>query len=436
MRLLPPLLIASLAVNAASFVWIAGRGHQSADAASSSPAAAGSSAQAKSATSAKGALASSADIVEQLRSGNPESLRDLLRAAGLPDESVRMIVGSAIWRRYGERMKALQPKPDPNKPWWKDNNDWYSSMTREQRAEMRRLQQEANAEMTRILGPDKDNHGWGWQDTRYSFLPEEKRKQVQDVEQDYQDLIQEVQQDMNGFQLPSDAEKIRFLMEEKKRDLAALLSPAEFADYELRMSRTAQQLRWKMSKFDASEEEYRKIFAIQKTFDDSQNLDAWGNSLDRGPDSWKKRQEGEKQVGEQIKAALGADRYRDYVRSQNNEYQQLQSAAKRLSLPAETATQVFDLRFEVADAAKRIADNKDIDYDQKLQMLGDLTKATKEKVRAKLGDEASEVYLKSGMSWLDNVAQGNVIKFGEEGQQSGWDRIAKPAKKPAPKPQQ
>lgn len=435
MKALPLILAASLVANAASLTWVVSqRSGNSAvsDAASASPAS--TAAGARPAARASGAKIASTDVIEQLRSGTPEGLRDLLRAAGIPDETVRMVVGSAIWKNYSDRMKAIRPKPDTDRPWWKDNNDWYGRLTSEQRTEMRRMQTEAQEESIRILGPDKENQGWGYQDTRYSFLPEEKRKNVQTVEQDYQDLIQEVQQDMNGFALPSDQEKIRFLMEEKKRDIAALLTPEELANYDLRMSRTAQQLRWKMTKFDATEDEYRKIFAAQKAFDDTQNLDAWGNQLDRGPDSWKKRQEGEKLVSEQIKASLGAERYADYVRSQNHEYQQLQTATKRLSLPADTADTVFNLRFEVANESKRIADNKDIDYDQKVQLLADLVKKTREQVRTKLGDEGSEVFLKSGMNWLDNVEKGNVIKFSEDGQQNGWDRIQKPAKKPAPAP--
>lgn len=428
MKALPLLLAVSLVANAA---FVAAPLLRTSDAGSSASPSRPSAAGTKTAAAASSSTPASADVIEQLRSGDAESLRDILRAAGLPDETVRMIVGSAIWKRYSERMKALQPKPSPDKPWWKEDNNWYGNMTREQRAEMRRIQREANEESIRILGADKNNHGWGYQDPRLSFLPEEKRKDLQEVEQDYQDLIQEVQQDMNGFALPSDAEKIRFLMEEKKRDLAAMLTPAELADYELRMSRTAQQLRWKMSKFDGSEEEYRKIFAVQKAFDDSQQLDAWGNPMDRSPDAWKKRQEGEKQVAEQLKASLGAERYTAYMRSQNHEYQQLQTAAKRLDLPPETATTVFNLRYEVATEAKRIADNKDVDYDQKIRLLADLTKRTREQVQASLGAEAAEVYLKNGMNWLTNVEQGNIVKFSEEGQQTGWDRISKP---PAPKP--
>jgi hypothetical protein len=430
MKALPLLFAASLVANAA---WITVSLLPSASSETAPPS---SSAPAAKPSAATRDAPSSSDITAALKANDAAALHDLLRDAGLPDDTVRNVVASIIWSRQSARMKALQPKPDPDKPWWKndENNNWFAGMSREQRAEMRRLQRETTDEITRVLGPSKDTDGWNWQDTRLSFLPEGKRQNFQEIEQDYQDLLQEVQQDMSGFALPSDTEKIRFLQEEQKRDLAAILTPAELADYELRMSRTAQQLRWKMTRFDGTEEEYRKVFALQKAFDDSQNLDAYGNQINQGPDDWKKRQEAEKILADQIKEALGAERYTDYARAQNHEYQQLQSVAKRLALPPETAGTVFNLRYDVAAESKRIADNKDIDYDQKIRLLADLGTRTREQVRARLGEEASGVYLKSGMNWLANVEKGGVVSFDESGRQTGNDRIPKPpAKKPAAK---
>jgi hypothetical protein len=437
MKLLPLLLAASLVANAA---FVTTRAMRTSAAQTKDDRRTQSSAPASTRTSTGGQPDSAivrTDIIAALKTNNIEALRDLLRDADLPDEIVRSIVSSVIWSRYREQIHAMQPKPDPNKPWWKnEQNDWYTNTSREQRAEMRRIQRESENEMLRLLGPNKDNSGWGPQDTRLSFLPESKRKAFQDIDQDYQDLIQEAQQEMQGFRLPSDAEKIRFLQEEQKRDLAAILTPAELADYELRMSPTAQQLRWKMTRFDGTEDEYRKIFALQKTFDSTQQTDAWGNLINQGPDDWKKRQEGEKQLAAQIKEALGPERYAEYARSQNNEYQQLTAAAKRFALPPETAIQVYNLRNDVSAESQRIVDNGSLGPDQKKQALADLAKKTREQVRTSLGVEAADAYLKYGMNWLNNVEQGNAITFSEDGRQNGTRPIPREPKKPAPNPKQ
>lgn len=429
MKLLPALLAVSLLANAAWLITRVTR-EPSASGPADTVARAATTTGSTQAASSRNDASSSANVVVALKANNVESLRTLLRDAGVPEDTVRRIVSSAIWSRYHDRIKALQPKPDPNKPWWKNEPGWYgNNMSREDRAELRRLQREASDEVTRVLGPDpSQGSGNPWMDARLAFLPEAKRKDFQEIEQDYQDLIQEAQQEMQGFSLPSDAEKIRYLQEEKKRDLAAILTPQELADYDLRMSPTAQQLRWKMSRFEGSEDEYRKIFALQQSFDATHQIDAWGNPIGRSPEDWQKRNEATKQLNAQIKEALGAERYGDYIRAQHHEYQQLAAATKRLALPPETATRIFNLRHDISAESLRIADNATFTSEQKHQQIAALVEKTRDQVRTALGAEAGEVYLKGGMNWLSNFEKGYLVTFSEDGNQNGGRHLPREPK--------
>jgi len=47
-------------------------------------------------------------------------------------------------------------------------------------------------------------------------------------------------------------------------DIAKILTPEEFAAYELRASSTANALRFQLETFKANEEEYKALFAINK----------------------------------------------------------------------------------------------------------------------------------------------------------------------------
>jgi hypothetical protein len=439
MKALPLILTASLLANAALVATVTMRSPGSH--ALSLAHGGGGSHVAGSAVAGGTGKVTDVDLVAALNANDPEALRDLLRAAGVSEETVRTFVGISIWKRYEARFKALQPKPDPNKPWWKDDprqNGWYGNLTRAQREEMRRLQHEQRDEAERILGPDKNDSNWGWQDPRMAFLSADKRKQIQEIQQDYQELMSEVQQDMQGFQLPSDREKLRFLKEEQKRDIEAVMTPEERQAYELRMSSTAQNLRWQMTRFDATEEEYLKVFPLQKAFDEKYSTnDPYGSYVERDQNFWKERQAAEKQLKEQMKAVMGEQRYADYLRSQESDYQQLQAAARRLELPAATADRVYSMRDDVTASARQIAANENLGPDQKKQALAALAASTRDQVRATLGAEAADAYFKNnGMGWLKEMEKGNLVTFNPEG--GGWSSQSvvppAPKKKPAAAP--
>ncbi|MDF3056159.1 MAG: hypothetical protein K0R17_374 [Rariglobus sp.] len=382
-----------------------------------------------SATTPKGNGMLPPELVAALNSQNVEALRDLLRDAGLSDDMVRALVQMQIWKKYETRFKALQPQPDPNKPWWKNDRDqqngYFGSMTKAQREESRRLQREVRDETERLLGPDATQQRW--QDPRLSFLPAEKVKALQQVQQDYQELISEVNQDSQGFRLASDAEKIRFLQEEQKRDIEALMTPEERQAYELRMSNTAQQLRNKMTQFDASEQEYLAIFPLQKAFDEKYNQasDGYSPQPERDQNYWKERREAEQRLQEQIKSVIGEQRYADSIRLQDNDYRQLEAATQRLQLPADTPTRLYSLRDTAAAAVQQIADNPNLATDQKKAALTALAASTRDQVRASLGNEGADAYFNNnGMRWIKELEKGNTITFNKDS--SNWSTKALP----------
>lgn len=433
MKAIPLLLASSLVANAALITVVAVRNPAAPTSGDLRPSSSASASTSKPrSTSAKSDLVLPPELIAALNSNEPETLRDFLRAAGISDEMIRGIVQMQIWKKYEARFKALNPQmnPDPNKPWWKDDrnqqNRWGGGMTKAQREESKRLQREVRDETVRLLGPDASRNSW--QEQRLSFLPAEKRQSLQDIQQDYQELISEVNQDTQGFRLASDAEKLRFLQEEQKRDMEALMTPEERKTYELRMSNTAQQLRWKMTQYDATEQEYLTIFPLQKAFDDKYNPrqnDPYAEQVERDQNFWKDRQAAEKQLQDQIKSLIGEQRYADSLRLQESDWTQLEAATRRLELPADTPTRLYALRDTTASAVKQIADNSSLSNEQKKAALGVLATSTREQVRASLGFEGAEAYFKNnGMTWLKELDKGNTITFRKDS--TGWDTKALP----------
>ena len=440
MKPLPLLLAASLVANAALVtITLRKNSDGSASSTAGSPAA---SVKPRSGSSVAAAdIKLPAEFISALNGNDPEVLRDLLRAAGFSDEMVRSIVQMRIWKKYEDRFKALNPQqqPDPNKPWWKDDrnqqNRWNSGMTKAQRDEQRRLQREIQDESERLLGKDANQNRW--QDQRLAFLPSEKRQTLQDIQQDYQELMSEIQQETQGFRLPSDAEKLRFLQEEQKRDIAALMTPDELQAYELRNSNTANQLRWKMTQYDATEQEYIAIFPLQKAFDEKynpQSNDPYAEQPVRDQNFWKERQEAEKQLQEQIRGLIGEERYVDSIRRQDQDWQQLEAATRRLALPADTPQKLFAVRDSVATSVQQIADNPNFTAEQKKQELASIATATRDQVRAALGEEGAQAYFKNnGMTWLKELDKGNTVTFRKDSPGYNTKALPKDPKKPAAK---
>jgi hypothetical protein len=408
MKPLTLLLATSLAANAAFF---ATKGYR--PAVPTSPSATGPgpiAPHAAAPTPTTAAPSVPANLFEALKANKTDSIRDFLRAAGLPEATIRSLVASLIWDRFFLQAKAVYGSR-PDQPWWKAglDNDQDPAARRERFTESRRLFREAQDTTTRVFGPDAETpFSMLRNNPHLGFLSETKRKNVQEIEQDYEDLTQAVQINMVGFKLPADEEKLKFIADEKRRDLAALLTPQELADYDLRTSPTAEQLRRKVTQFDGSEEEYRKLFAIQKAYDDSHALDA-GSRADR-----EKRQEDEKQLREQFKTALGPQRYADYQLSQNYEYQKLVAATQRLALPVETARQVFDLRTTVSSESVCIMDSPDLAAAQKKQALADLAQRTRAQIVSRLGEAVTDVYIKNNAGWLESVGEGHAFTIDAE----------------------
>ena len=444
MKALPLLLAASLVANAALLTVNLRRDASSGDSSASSAAA--SAKPAGSVPRTGSATAFPPEVLAALNGDNPEVLRDLLRAAGLSDDMVRNIVQMTLWKKYEARFKALNPhqNPDPDKPWWKDDrsmqNGWNGGMTKAQRDENRRLQREIRDEGIRLFGSDANKNPWLEQ--RFAFLAPEKRQALMDIQQDYQELMSEIQQETQGFRLPSDAEKLRFLQAEQKRDIESLLSPQELRDYELRQSPTANQLRWKMTQYDATEQEYVSIFPLQKAFDekynDNRSYDPFGNPhtepVERDQNYWKERQAAEKKLQDDIRAIIGEERFAESIRRQDQDWQQLEAATRRLALAPDTPQKLFALRDPASAAIQQIVENPALTNDQRKAELATLAAKTRAEVRAALGEEGAQAYFKNnGMAWLKELEKGNTVSFRDDSPGYNTKSLPKEPKKPAAK---
>ncbi len=364
-----------------------------------------------------------ADLSRALSGSSLTGFRDLLDAAGVDPKLRRDLLQAALSHRYQQSFRdSVFPYGElMRREWWREPvmDEYHPGglAAKRRQEESLALGKRFNAELAELLGDDivrldledPDN---GWLARRFSGLPKEKAEALLRIERDYQELEQEIHARSGDFQLPEDQEKLRLLKEEQARDTAALLTPEERTEWELRSSPTADRARQHATRYRATEEEYRRIYALQKTFDDTFDFDPFSSTGPQQEQDWKVRQEAERALEAEIRAIIGEDRHAEALRRQSSDFNLAQAAAARLGLPEDTANRIYDLREPAAEASRRIAADTTLGPDERKSALARLAADTRATLESTLGKEAAASYFeRGGMSWLRALEQGTPIQF-------------------------
>jgi len=393
------LLACSLAGNLAHLGYVASQHNTSA-----APRATGTGATLKTSTASSGTAkaGSASNVWKTLVTGDqPADWMQGLRDAGFPDNIIHAIVSAKIHERYAARRADLQ-KNDDAQYWSKAWNNWGGGDPAN-RAALRELWRNERKEIKEALGDAYADNPEIQRMVQRQFgdLPKDKINALQTITDDYQELTSEIYQTANNVMLPEDREKLAFLEKEKRADLAAVLTPEELQAYELRSSGTANNLRWQLSAFAPSEQEFRSIFALQRDFELQFPNDRRSNNDEAAQ---KARSDAQAAMDAQIKSTLGEARYADYQRAKDGNYQQLAGLTERLALPKETAVAVYDLSKDVQKRAQQIRNDKNLNNDSRNQALAALADEATSKITASLGDRGLEAYKENGGWWLNNLA--------------------------------
>ncbi|MEO6569832.1 MAG: hypothetical protein ABIO94_13805, partial [Opitutaceae bacterium] len=197
--------------------------------------------------------------------------------------------------------------------------------------------------------------------------------------------------------------KVVDLEKAMRAEIAAMLTPQEFEDYELRTSSTANSLRNTLSAFDATEAEFRALYKLQSTFNDPlQTLTLSAMSPDQQTALSRQRSENQKQLTEEIKAALGPERYAEYQRATDSNYRQANQLVARLELPVETANQVYVVQKDMQQRVLSVQ-HDNLTPESRNAQLATLAAEAEARITAALGPTGYEAYKTNGGSWMSQL---------------------------------
>lgn len=325
-----------------------------------------------------------------LQSDNLATQRDRLREEGFPPALVRSILTARIRERFADRRKALD-RAQAEAPFWKPFLPDPATQ-----AEYRALAKEEARALKDLLGPDPDDYYAVNVRRQVPGLPDDRIEQLAAIRNRYDEQRQEFYGRGPGSLTPDDRDKIRALEKAQYAEIASVLTPGQLEDYDLRMGDTSNQLRSQLSAFDATEAEFLALYRLQRQFDDTVGNFPSGQSAEQRR-AWS---DARQKLNESFKAALGDQRYADYQRAIDYNYQQSSQLVARLGLPAETANQVYSVQQEVQPRAALIQGNTSFSAAERAARLTALTAETQAKITALLGARGYDAYKQYGGSWM------------------------------------
>jgi hypothetical protein len=200
-----------------------------------------------------------------------------------------------------------------------------------------------------------------------------------------------------------DGEAMMTAQHELEQAIRQVLTPQEFLDYQLRFSVTANSMRAELAGFDPSEEEFLAIFQMREAFDREHS--PFFGFPDATEEEHRQRHEAHLALEQHIRDTLGPERFAEYQRAQDHQYQQLRRVVQRAELPVAVANEVHDMRRVAETQADSLRRDPNLSGDQRNAALLAIRRETEQSMRQALGDDAWRQYNRpDNLWWLRNIA--------------------------------
>ncbi len=267
-----------------------------------------------------------------------------LRAEGFPPAVIRAIVSARVSDRFAARRHELT-KAAGKLNFWQTFQAFQPNDNLGARAALRQLQREQTTDLRQLLGDDATpEYLRAAIAQRNGGLSNDKAEQLDWIKRDYAELTSQLNAEIGGIILEEDHTKFALLEKEQRADMAALLSPSELEAYELRSSPIATKIKSKLDLLNLTEQEYLTLYRLHKGFYEKLSFDPQLNPEKRSRDAGHGREIAEKQLEQEIKTALGPDRYADYQMVTDFDYRTIHQVTERLNLPPATAKAVYQIK--------------------------------------------------------------------------------------------
>lgn len=334
---------------------------------------------------------------DSLTASDLKGLVRRLQEAGFPRHVIRAVVYAEVNERFAARQAALRQQGNEDVYW---SNPRRMRMDTSQVAANRALNLERSQLVKEVLGdlgPDDNPLAESFRRRQYGDLPGEKVQQLEQVLNDYNELRSEIYASAQGMLLPEDQEKLAYIEREQRADIEQLLTSKEREEYALRSSALANQIRSRFQGFEATEDEYRAIYAAVRAA-------GLGESMTGGPTTPEAARAQEAQVAAAIEASLSPERLAEYQRGSDPRYAAALRLTSRLNLPATAAGELVGIQSQALERATQLQADPQLTPEQKAAQLKVITSQAEQRISRTLGGSRGlEAYRLYGGQWLDSL---------------------------------
>jgi hypothetical protein len=315
----------------------------------------------------------------QVESSDYDTYITKLRAIGCPEQTVRDIIVADVNQLFAPRYAALS-ETAPELAWWRCYNRRKPARP-ELTARLRELDGEKNALVERLLGgkvpvdfPLTDSTVATLREqSAFAFLPESKRNAVREVASRYQALEEWGEAQWKGLPTDESDAKRKGLADARSHELAALLSPEEMRQFDLRNSATSNTLREQYGLANLTEEEFRKLYDLRRDFEQ--------RNPEPKREDWTTLEAG-------MATALGPERFAEIQRQNDSMWRAMQTIAVDERLNADAIQQACTIQREFSERMVQAVGRMFADPDQNPQPLRDLSDEMEGQLVTVLGETA------------------------------------------------
>lgn len=320
-----------------------------------------------------------------------------LQAIGCPEQTIRDIIIADLDRNYASRIAELILNRKKQSPYWRVSD--FDLLVNHER-EIKRVENEKRAAARELLGIDLDEEIRlrktlvNESEADLDFVAPERRGSVAELLRGYDLRWSEIMIKRDSGLLSQEQVQPQLVQLEQSRqaDVASLLGPQELEDFLMRQSEVSNRLRKQLEAFEPSEEEFRRVFRLEKQFSSEHPI---GEPIPPGAQT---------KHDEALRVALGEQRYGEYKKAISADYWNLYKITKEYNLPRQVADTVFQMQPEAEAQASQIRSNPSLSPDAKAAALKGIRETTEASMTTYLGEEGFRRYHARAQFWLHQIS--------------------------------